>query len=1082
MNAKKIVSMVSAAMLLFPSISFIGEYGSGLHANDPVITAFAVDEQPVMSPEEAELFVGFIKNKSDLKQEDIHKMEIYQILTGTYAGNNLKEEILETTSAIRYTATFRSNNAARNIDYLSGELITYLESSYGGDDAKLGESLIDDVLEGDTALSYSNAKSIVAKGISEKIDTYFLNSTTSTLSAYDIWSSYASVSKQWNDIKEFYEKVTAGFEGMCLVFESEYAGRYDYFSACLVNFDTMDEKYAEMMNEDNELAACESHVFSGVLDAFSWLTEKESFQKHTKTVSDWAKFIHKLERYAESLPSSAEYWQADYQQAVLSELLGKEQLIQSLPENQAPETDEPKNYDSGFDCGLLHYTVLDADEGTCQVVGFAEGINGKQITAISFPSRVYEKNALSSTQYKVVGMKSGAFANYSKLRKVRIPYTFDSLPDYAFSGCSTLIDIDIPMSVSSIGVGVFSECSSLEAIPFMLGVSRISESAFSYCTGLTGLNLSVTVDTIGACAFMNCTGLTSLLIPSGVTVIENGAFADSGVTDVVIPATVKIMGSNVFHGCSQLETAYLSEGVEVGDRTFSLCNRMKTATVMNTDTIGKQTFWGNTSLESLILKNAEKRRLSDYFCGEYKDEVYMYPNYEDIDYSGVTTFGGYPKALKSVTVLTGTEIAPHFFQYASLIREFNLPDTINRIGEYAFASCHSIDGLGFLPESVRIIGDSAFQNFEIYDENFGAVGQSLKTIHIPEGIEIIGNCAFYGIETAQELSIPSTVTTIGNSAFAGCGMQSAVVPESVKTVGTYAFAYCKSLEELVIPGSVSDIGRGLVADCPKLERLTIPVQNISNYFSFMFSYVRPDHPSEISDIRVGTNIGDYYVSFIDYSEGSYGTAYTVNQSLKEITVSGGDMIPERAFCGMKSLEKTVIPESVTYIGDDAFYNTDNLKEIRIYNRDCVFSEEGVSICYYASDRGWTTDAVIYGWPGSSAEKFAAENEFEFIPFDPSGQTAEPTEPDTTTPTDSTTGTTTETIVNKAESGDVNGDGEVNLKDVVLIRRYIAGGWNVSLDEIIADVNGDGTVNLKDVVLIRRYIAGGWNVELTSKNA
>ena len=61
-------------------------------------------------------------------------------------------------------------------------------------------------------------------------------------------------------------------------------------------------------------------------------------------------------------------------------------------------------------------------------------------------------------------------------------------------------------------------------------------------------------------------------------------------------------------------------------------------------------------------------------------------------------------------------------------------------------------------------------------------------------------------------------------------------------------------------------------------------------------------------------------------------------------------------------------------------------------------------------------------------------------------------------------------------GDVNGDGAVNLKDAVMIRRYIAGGWNVEMNTAAADVNGDGTVNLKDVVTIRRYIAGGWNIE------
>ena len=68
---------------------------------------------------------------------------------------------------------------------------------------------------------------------------------------------------------------------------------------------------------------------------------------------------------------------------------------------------------------------------------------------------------------------------------------------------------------------------------------------------------------------------------------------------------------------------------------------------------------------------------------------------------------------------------------------------------------------------------------------------------------------------------------------------------------------------------------------------------------------------------------------------------------------------------------------------------------------------------------------------------------------------------------------------RISKGDVNGDGTVNLKDVVMIRRYIAGGWNVTINESIADVNGDGNVNLKDVVMIRRYIAGGWDVELNT---
>ena len=66
---------------------------------------------------------------------------------------------------------------------------------------------------------------------------------------------------------------------------------------------------------------------------------------------------------------------------------------------------------------------------------------------------------------------------------------------------------------------------------------------------------------------------------------------------------------------------------------------------------------------------------------------------------------------------------------------------------------------------------------------------------------------------------------------------------------------------------------------------------------------------------------------------------------------------------------------------------------------------------------------------------------------------------------------------KTVDGDADGDGGVDLKDVVLLMRSLAGGWNARVCTANMDVNGDGVINLKDVTLIRRYLAGGWNVTL-----
>ena len=66
---------------------------------------------------------------------------------------------------------------------------------------------------------------------------------------------------------------------------------------------------------------------------------------------------------------------------------------------------------------------------------------------------------------------------------------------------------------------------------------------------------------------------------------------------------------------------------------------------------------------------------------------------------------------------------------------------------------------------------------------------------------------------------------------------------------------------------------------------------------------------------------------------------------------------------------------------------------------------------------------------------------------------------------------------KTVDGDADGNGGIDLKDVVLLTRSLAGGWDIRICTANMDVNNDGAINLKDVTLIRRYLAGGWGVTL-----
>ena len=192
-----------------------------------------------------------------------------------------------------------------------------------------------------------------------------------------------------------------------------------------------------------------------------------------------------------------------------------------------------------------------------------------------------------------------------------------------------------------------------------------------------------------------------------------------------------------------------------------------------------------------------------------------------------------------------------------------------------------------------------------------------------------------------------------------------------------------------------------------------------------------------------------------------GTLWLANQKKKNplviinnIVIDGEDckgdvVIPNgttticgSAFVGGDILDSITIPSSVNYIEDNAFlYYYDDLEIY--YDYDDVEPE------HFRRVTGVTKyTKCIYGYIGTVAHKYALDNGIKFIPLD---------EDYTPAP------------------GDADGDGQVNIKDVMLIQQAIV-GWKVDVDLSAADVNKDGSVNIKDVMLIQQAIVG-WKVTL-----
>ena len=108
-----------------------------------------------------------------------------------------------------------------------------------------------------------------------------------------------------------------------------------------------------------------------------------------------------------------------------------------------------------------------------------------------------------------------------------------------------------------------------------------------------------------------------------------------------------------------------------------------------------------------------------------------------------------------------------------------------------------------IPDSVTSIGDSAFSDCS-----------SLQSVTIPDSVTNIGDWAFSGCSSLQSVTIPDSVTSIGNHAFSGCtSLQSVTIPDSVTSIGDRAFSCCDSLQSVTIPDSVASIGGSAFNTC-----------------------------------------------------------------------------------------------------------------------------------------------------------------------------------------------------------------------------------------------------------------------------
>ena len=187
-----------------------------------------------------------------------------------------------------------------------------------------------------------------------------------------------------------------------------------------------------------------------------------------------------------------------------------------------------------------------------------------------------------------------------------------------------------------------------------------------------------------------------------------------------------------------------------------------------------------------------------------------------------------------------------------------LPKQLKKIGDLAFYGCLSLDEIE-IPASVYEIGRSPFvgcnelRNLCVHPNNI--VYDSRDNCNA-----IIETKSGTLIQGTNFTIIPQTVKHIGNNAFGNClKIESIEIPESVYTIGDGTFFDCRSLKEIVFPSSIRTIGEGALARCMSLNHIVLQSSIIG------FSYGTVEDCDNLGGILVNMDVYNYYENIFSFT-------------------------------------------------------------------------------------------------------------------------------------------------------------------------------------------------------------------------
>ena len=453
------------------------------------------------------------------------------------------------------------------------------------------------------------------------------------------------------------------------------------------------------------------------------------------------------------------------------------------------------------------------------------------ITSLTFPEE-YDGYPI-----QFVELGDSVFKNCTNLTEITLPDEISAIPQQAFYGCTSLTTVHAS-NVTEIESEAFCNCTSLTTLNvsenvvkmgadalyhtaifneqydedgneavikyfnnWVIGLkSNLSENekdiviqegtvgiANSSIRYINSVQLPSTLKYIGDRAFQNqypYINLSEMNLPEGLISIGSYAFESTDLKEITIPSTIESVGSYAFSK-TKIETVVVESGVkEINDYAFNDCSNLKTVTIGdNVQKMGTYVFSNDTAL-------------TDVTIGDGTEEI------------GERAFEG-DRALLNVTIGEGLkELQYRIFAKCTFLKKIDLPDSLTSISNGAFSDSALMEnGLSPLKYADNwLIGYNSnnTDDSEVTVKK-GTVGiapdalykHQMETLNLPDSLKYINSGAISYTSNLKTVTLPQGLEIIGTEAFELSGLSEITIPESVEYIGDAAF-WDDNLEKITI--------------------------------------------------------------------------------------------------------------------------------------------------------------------------------------------------------------------------------------------------------------------------------------------